>query len=147
MWLQLPLNCGFFKEQKSGELLKWRYIGQTSAGINPYNLNCKNLTCSCLCTLECVWMKEQDCLISVLRRGEKKTPKPRTHKETQYLFYLGLFDLGYQKGHMLSFFVFCPRMIMEFLSVFLCSEVAISGLNKWKNTIKVDSAQKAWLCF
>lgn len=64
-----------------------------------------------------------------------------------YLFYLVPFDWGYQKGHMFSFFVFCPRTIMEFLSVFFSSEDIISGLNKWKNTIKSNSGQKSWLCF
>lgn len=64
-----------------------------------------------------------------------------------YLLYLAPFDSGYQKGHTFSFFVFCPRTIMEFLSVFLSSEDIISGLNKWKNTSEVDSGQNAWLCF
>lgn len=121
-------------------------MGQSSADINTYNLNLKNLTCFCLCMLDRVWLKEQDCLISVLRRGSKK-PQPTKKHMLIYLFYLVPFDSGYQKGHMFSFFVFCPRTIMEFLSVFLSSEDIISGLNKWKNTIKVDSSQNAWLCF
>lgn len=61
-----------------------------------------------------------------------------------YLLYLVPFNLAYQKGHMFSFFVFCPRTIMEFLSVlsaFLSSEDVLSGLNKKRNTIEVYSSQ------
>lgn len=64
--------------------------------------------------------------------------------EKFYLLYLVPFNWSYQKGHMFSFFVFCPKTIMEFLSVlsaFLSSEDIMSGLNKKKNTIKVDSSQ------
>jgi len=71
-------------------------------------------------------VKEEDCPICGLRQG-KKTPKKHM---LLYFFYLVPFDLGHQKGQMFSFFVFCPRTIMEFLSVFLSSEDTISGLNK-----------------
>lgn len=38
----------------------------------PVNLNFKNLSCSCLCMLEDVWMKKQNCIISVLCGGKKE---------------------------------------------------------------------------
>lgn len=69
---------------------------------------------------------------SFLCREEVKNPNPQININFFYLLYLAPFDSGYQKGHKFSFFVFCPRTIMEFLSVFLSSEDIISGLNKWK---------------
>lgn len=120
-------------------------MDQFSVDINPHHLNFKNWTYFCLCKLECVWMKEQDCLVFVPRRGEKPQP-PKKHM-LLYLLCLGPFDSGYQKGHKFSFFVFCPRTIMEFLSVFLSSEDIISGLNKWKNTSQVDSGQNCMTVF
>lgn len=53
-------------------------MGQSSAGMKPYNLNFKNLTCFCPFMLEHVWMKEQDCLISVLRQKTPSNPQRNT---------------------------------------------------------------------
>lgn len=58
----------------------------------PVNMNFKNLFCSCLCMLEDVWMKEQNCVISVLC-GDKKRKEEKEKSKTCCFTYFTLFHL------------------------------------------------------